>query len=125
MMFQRFHLSPGFVMYGMTHGWDLAFMACRSTVELDRAAMLAAIAELTQAIHHLHRLPDNPRPTYGTTSSDRTSLMGEQGVVVMVEAYQPFASKVTLTASERHSHVLLMRTLNNFGLAGGGCGWAT
>ena len=40
----------------------------------------------------------------------------------MDEAYQPFASKTWLTrireAPERHGHVLLMRTLSKFGLAG-------
>ena len=36
----------------------------------------------------------------------------------MDEAYQPFASAHTSTGSPRTSHVLLMRTLSKFGLAG-------
>jgi histidinol-phosphate aminotransferase len=44
---------------------------------------------------------------------------GEQGgLLVMDEAYQPFASKSYINRIARHSHVLLMRTLSKFGLAG-------
>jgi histidinol-phosphate aminotransferase len=40
------------------------------------------------------------------------------GLVVMDEAYQPFASQTYMDHITRHSHVLLMRTLSKFGLAG-------
>jgi histidinol-phosphate aminotransferase len=44
------------------------------------------------------------------------------GLVVIDEAYQPFSSKSYLDVIRcnpaRHSHVLLMRTLSKFGLAG-------
>ncbi len=44
------------------------------------------------------------------------------GIVVVDEAYQPFASRTWLDAiraqPQRNSHVLLMRTLSKFGLAG-------
>jgi histidinol-phosphate aminotransferase len=51
------------------------------------------------------------------------ALQGELGgLVVMDEAYQPFASRSWITpirrAPEKHQHVLLMRTLSKFGLAG-------
>ena len=36
----------------------------------------------------------------------------------MDEAYQPFASKSYIERLEKHNHVLLMRTLSKFGLAG-------
>ena len=36
----------------------------------------------------------------------------------MDEAYQPFASKSYIDRITRHTHVLLMRTLSKFGLAG-------
>jgi histidinol-phosphate aminotransferase len=36
----------------------------------------------------------------------------------MDEAYQPFASRSYMDCITRHSHVLLMRTLSKFGLAG-------
>jgi histidinol-phosphate aminotransferase len=37
---------------------------------------------------------------------------------VIDEAYQPFASRSYIDRLRRHSHVLLMRTLSKFGLAG-------
>jgi len=40
------------------------------------------------------------------------------GLVVMDEAYQPFASRDSLARLKRHDHVLLMRTMSKFGLAG-------
>jgi histidinol-phosphate aminotransferase len=51
------------------------------------------------------------------------TAVGEQGgLVVLDEAYQPFSSKTyldTIRANpDAHQHVLLMRTLSKFGLAG-------
>jgi histidinol-phosphate aminotransferase len=40
------------------------------------------------------------------------------GLVVIDEAYQPFASRTYLDRVTKHEHVLLMRTLSKFGLAG-------
>jgi histidinol-phosphate aminotransferase len=45
--------------------------------------------------------------------------VGEHGgLVVIDEAYQPFATKSYADRLTRHSHVLLLRTLSKFGLAG-------
>ena len=45
--------------------------------------------------------------------------MGEQGgLVVFDEAYQPFSSRTWMDRVARHDHVLVMRTLSKFGLAG-------
>jgi aspartate/methionine/tyrosine aminotransferase len=53
---------------------------------------------------------------------ERHRRQGAQGgLVVMDEAYQPFASRswIDPRAARRHArHVLLMRTLSKFGLAG-------
>ena len=38
--------------------------------------------------------------------------------MVIDEAYQPFAARDSLARLERHPHVLLMRTMSKFGLAG-------
>jgi histidinol-phosphate aminotransferase len=40
------------------------------------------------------------------------------GLVVIDEAYQPFASRSYIDRVVRHGHVLIMRTLSKFGLAG-------
>jgi histidinol-phosphate aminotransferase len=45
--------------------------------------------------------------------------VGEQdGLVVFDEAYQPFASRSWMARMAAHPHVLVLRTLSKFGLAG-------
>ena len=114
---------PGFVMYAMSAQLQgLAFHGVPLTAdfELDEAAMLAAIADCKPSIVYL-AYPNNPT---GTLWNDEVienivEAQGAQGgLVVMDEAYQPFASKSYIDRLARHSHVLLMRTLSKFGLAG-------
>ena len=115
--------TPGFVMYAMSAQLQgLAFHGVPLTAdfELDEAAMLAAIAEHKPSIVYL-AYPNNPT---GNLWNDETIekivlAQGAQGgLVVMDEAYQPFASKSYMDRITRHTHVLLMRTLSKFGLAG-------
>ena len=114
---------PGFVMYGMSAQLQgLAFHGVPLTAnfELDEAAMLAAIAEHRPAITYL-AYPNNPTANLwdDTVIENIVNAVGVQGgLVVMDEAYQPFASKSYIDRIGRHSHVLLMRTLSKFGLAG-------
>ncbi len=118
---------PGFVMYAMSAQLQgLAFHGVPLTddFELDEPAMLAAIREHRPALVYL-AYPNNPS---GNLWNDQSiariiDLQAEQsGLVVMDEAYQPFASRSWLARMraepERHGHVLLMRTLSKFGLAG-------
>ena len=114
---------PGFVMYAMSAQLQgLAFHGVPLTAdfELDEAAMLAALAEHKPSIVYL-AYPNNPT---GNLWNDAViekiiEAQGAQGgLVVMDEAYQPFASKSYIDRLARHSHVLLMRTLSKFGLAG-------
>ena len=118
---------PGFVMYAMSAQLQgLAFHGVPLTAdfELDLPAMLAAIAAHRPAIVYL-AYPNNPTANLWDDDAIEAIIaaQGAQGgLVVMDEAYQPFASKTWLTrirqAPERHGHVLLMRTLSKFGLAG-------
>ena len=114
---------PGFVMYGMSAQLQgLAFHGVPLTAdfELDETAMLAAIALYSPAITYL-AYPNNPTANLWNDAVIENIIhaVGQQGgLVVMDEAYQPFASKSYLGRIERHSHVLLMRTLSKFGLAG-------
>ena len=88
--------------------------------ELDEAAMLAAIAEHKPSITYL-AYPNNPTANLWDDAviENIINAVGEQGgLVVIDEAYQPFASKSYAGRMARHSHVLLMRTLSKFGLAG-------
>jgi len=118
---------PGFVMYAMSaqlQGLDFVGVPLAPDFELDEAAMLAAIAEHRPAITYI-AYPNNPTATLWDEGavqriSDAVAAVG--GIVVMDEAYQPFASRTWIDRMRaepaRNRHVLLMRTLSKFGLAG-------
>ena len=114
---------PGFVMYGMSaqlQGLKFIGVPLTADFELDEAAMLAAIAEHKPAITYL-AYPNNPTANLWDDAviENIINAVGQQGgLVVMDEAYQPFASKSYINRITQHRHVLLMRTLSKFGLAG-------
>ena len=114
---------PGFVMYAMSaqlQGLQFVGVPLNADFELDEAAMLAAIAEHRPAITYL-AYPNNPTANLWNDAAIEKIIVavGEQGgLVVMDEAYQPFASKSYIDRIAGYSHVLLLRTLSKFGLAG-------
>ena len=118
---------PGFVMYAMSaqlQGLKFVGVDLTADFELDLPAMLAVIAEHKPAITYL-AYPNNPTANLWDEQSmaEIIAKVGEQGgLVVLDEAYQPFSSKTyldTIRANPAaHQHVLLMRTLSKFGLAG-------
>ena len=114
---------PGFVMYAMSAQLQgLAFHGVPLTpdFELDEAAMLAAIANHRPAITYI-AYPNNPTANlWNDAVIERIveAARAVDGLVVIDEAYQPFASRSYIDRIARHRHVLLMRTLSKFGLAG-------
>jgi histidinol-phosphate aminotransferase len=114
---------PGFVMYAMSAQLQgLAFHGVPLTAdfELDRAAMLDAMAAHRPSIVYL-AYPNNPTANLWDDETIEVIVQAQGahgGLVVMDEAYQPFASRSYIDRIARHSHVLLMRTLSKFGLAG-------
>jgi len=114
---------PGFVMYAMSAQLQgLAFHGVPLTAdfELDETAMLAAIAAHKPSIVYL-AYPNNPTGNLWNDEAIEKIVLAQGaqgGLVVMDEAYQPFASKSYIERMARHPHVLLMRTLSKFGLAG-------
>ncbi|WP_309678500.1 histidinol-phosphate transaminase [Polaromonas sp.] len=114
---------PGFVMYAMSaqlQGLKFIGVPLTADFELDEAAMLAAIAEHQPSITYL-AYPNNPTANLWDDAviEKIIAALGQQGgLVVMDEAYQPFSSKSYIDRITRHGHVLLMRTLSKFGLAG-------
>ena len=118
---------PGFVMYGMSaqlQGLGFTGVALTPDFELDAVAMEAAIAQHRPAITYI-AYPNNPTATLWDDAAVLRTIdaAGAQGgIVVIDEAYQPFASRTWLDRMRaepaRHGHVLLMRTLSKFGLAG-------
>ncbi len=114
---------PGFVMYGISaqlQGLKFIGVPLTADFELDEAAMLAAIAEHKPSITYL-AYPNNPTANLWDDAAIEKIIeaVGRQGgLVVMDEAYQPFSSKSYIDRITRHGHVLLMRTMSKFGLAG-------
>lgn len=118
---------PGFVMYAMSaqlQGLKFVGVDLTAEFELDLPAMLAAIAQHKPAITYL-AYPNNPSANLwdGSAMAQIIAAAGAiGGLVVLDEAYQPFSSKTYLDTirakPDSHQHVLLMRTLSKFGLAG-------
>ena len=119
--------EPGFVMYAMSarlQGLDFVGVPLTPDFELDEQSMLAAIEQHQPAIVYI-AYPNNPTANLWRDGAiaNIIALQGSQGgLVVMDEAYQPFAARSWIdpmrAAPEKHQHVLLMRTMSKFGLAG-------
>lgn len=118
---------PGFVMYAMSaqlQGLDFVGVPLTADFELDVPAMLAALQAHQPAIVYL-AYPNNPTATLWRQDdmAQVIAAAADQGSIVVVdEAYQPFSSHSYITPiianPEQHTHVVLMRTLSKFGLAG-------
>jgi histidinol-phosphate aminotransferase len=111
---------PGFVMYEMSAKLQgLKFVGVPTTpdFELDLPAMLAAVREHKPAIVYL-AYPNNPTANLWNDAAIDAIIEAAPGLVVMDEAYQPFASRDSMERLKRFDHVLLMRTMSKFGLAG-------
>jgi histidinol-phosphate aminotransferase len=114
---------PGFVMYAMSaalQGVRFVGVDLRPDFELDEAAMLAAIETHRPSLLYL-AYPNNPTANlWDDAVIDRciAAMARVEGLVVMDEAYQPFAARDSMQRLLRHPHVLLMRTMSKFGLAG-------
>lgn len=119
--------APGFVYYAMAaqqHGLRYVGVDLDGEFQLREQAMLAAIAQHSPAVTFL-AYPNNPTATLwdeGAVGRIVDAAGAQGGIVVMDEAYQPFASRSWIDRMRaepgRHRHVLLMRTLSKFGLAG-------
>jgi histidinol-phosphate aminotransferase len=114
---------PGFVMYQMSaqlRGLNFVGVPLTPDFELDELAMLAAIEEHRPALTYI-AYPNNPTANLfdeGIVERIVAAVGRQQGLVVFDEAYQPFSSRTWLPRLGRHEHVLVMRTLSKFGLAG-------
>jgi histidinol-phosphate aminotransferase len=119
---------PGFVMYAMSaqlQGLRFVGVPLTADFELDEGAMLDAIAREKPAIVFL-AYPNNPTANLWDDAviEKIVEAQGAQGgLVVIDEAYQPFAGRSYIDRVARHGHVLLMRTLSKFGLAGARLGY--
>ena len=111
---------PGFVMYEMSaklQGLKFVGVPLTPDFELDGPAMLAAVREHQPALLYL-AYPNNPTANLWDDDVIDAIIEAAPGLVVIDEAYQPFAARDSLERLRRHEHVLLMRTMSKFGLAG-------
>ena len=111
---------PGFVMYEMSaklQGLNFIGVDLTPDFELDGKAMLQAIDQHQPSIIYI-AYPNNPTAKLWDDDVIARIIAAAPGLVVIDEAYQPFSSRSYIDRLARHDHVLLMRTLSKFGLAG-------
>jgi len=116
---------PGFVMYAMSAqfaGLGFVGVPLRADFTLDREAMLAAMAEHQPAIIYL-AYPNNPTGNLFDAADMEAIVRAAQGpvcqsLVVVDEAYQPFAQESWMPRLSEFGNLLVMRTVSKLGLAG-------
>jgi histidinol-phosphate aminotransferase len=123
---------PGFVMYEMSaqmQGLDFVGVPLTPDFELDEVAMLVEIKKHKPAITYI-AYPNNPTSNLWDADAIKNIIAACKsygGLVAMDEAYLPFSSSTWLDEirayPDTNSHVLLMRTLSKFGLAGARLGY--
>jgi histidinol-phosphate aminotransferase len=112
---------PSFVMYDISArlagspfiGVDLK----ADTFALDRQAMLEAIDRHQPAVVFL-AFPNNPTGNAFAEDDVLAVLHAAPGLVIIDEAYQPFAANTWMHRLPDHPNMLVMRTVSKLGLAG-------
>jgi len=113
---------PGFVMYAISAqyaGMDFVGVPLKPDFSLDKAAMLAAIAEHKPSVVYL-AYPNNPTANLydENVMVDIIRAVGDTGIVVVDEAYQPFAQASFMHRLPEFPNLVVMRTVSKLGLAG-------
>jgi histidinol-phosphate aminotransferase len=113
---------PGFVMYEMSAkfaGLEFIGVPLKADFSLDKEAMLDAIARHRPAITYL-AYPNNPTGNL-FHAEDMAAIMqavSDTGIVIVDEAYQPFAQQTFMGRLPEFSNMVVMRTVSKLGLAG-------
>lgn len=112
--------EPTFVMYRLIAtfcGLDYHGVPLGEDFELDVDAFTAAIAAHDPAVIFL-AWPNNPTGTLWPRRDVERIIEAAPGLVVIDEAYQPFAGDSFVGDLGRWPHVAVLRTLSKLGLAG-------
>jgi histidinol-phosphate aminotransferase len=113
--------DPTFVMYRqLSLSLSLNYTSIpllAGTFELDLPAMLTAIEQHKPAIIFL-AYPNNPTGNLFNEQSIREIVKATDGLVIIDEAYSPFAGASFINKLDQFENVLVMRTLSKLGLAG-------
>ncbi|MFM0138905.1 histidinol-phosphate transaminase [Caballeronia grimmiae] len=112
---------PGFVMYQMSAafaGLEFVGVPLNADFTLNADALVAAIDEHAPALIYL-AYPNNPTGTlYDDADIERVIAAAGRSLVVIDEAYQPFAEKTWMPRAAEFDNVVVMRTVSKLGLAG-------
>jgi histidinol-phosphate aminotransferase len=114
---------PGFVMYAISaqlNRCTFVGVPLKPDFSLDLTAMLTAITQHQPVILFLAN-PNNPTGNAWSSSDIEACIAAMQvhgGLVVIDEAYQPFADSSWLPRLGESPNVVLVRTLSKLGLAG-------
>lgn len=113
--------APGFVMYKqLSDSLGLRYHAIPLLAEnfgLDLSAMLAIIAEHQPSVIFI-AYPNNPTGNLFSTEDIIAILNVSRGLVVLDEAYAPFANASFMGQLKNYDNLLVMRTVSKLGLAG-------
>ncbi|SDV51280.1 histidinol-phosphate transaminase [Chitinasiproducens palmae] len=112
---------PGFVMYKMAAQFanqTFVGVPLRADLSLDTEAMLAAIERERPALIYL-AYPNNPTGgLFDDAAMETLIAAAPDSLVVIDEAYQPFAEKTWIDRVPRYENVAVLRTVSKLGLAG-------
>lgn len=113
--------DPGFVMYkqlslclGLSYH---AIPLLADSFDLDLPAMLATIEQHQPSVIFL-AYPNNPTGNLFSEASIRDIIKNAKGLVVIDEAYAPFADASFIDSLGQYANLLVMRTVSKLGLAG-------
>ncbi|MGE0797749.1 MAG: histidinol-phosphate transaminase [Lautropia sp.] len=116
---------PSFVMYQVTSQLlRLPFVGVplAPSFALDRGAMLAAISRHRPALIFLAD-PNNPTGNAFDVADVEAVLQAAPGLVVLDEAYEPFAAGNWMARLAQYPNLAVLRTLSKLGLAGARLGF--
>jgi histidinol-phosphate aminotransferase len=111
---------PAFPMYKMSaifNRLNFVGVSLRSDFSLDMPATLAAIAEHKPALTWL-AYPNNPTGNIYADHEVDAIIRAAPGLVVVDEAYQPFAKRSYLHRIDEFENLVVMRTFSKIGFAG-------
>jgi histidinol-phosphate aminotransferase len=112
--------DPSFVMYkqlSQSLGLNYLGVPLLGSFDLDLPAMLQAVEQHQPALIFL-AYPNNPTGNLFDEQSIREIIRTTRGLVVIDEAYAPFADASFLSSLGQYDNLLVMRTLSKLGLAG-------
>ncbi|HAI97044.1 MAG: histidinol-phosphate transaminase [Cycloclasticus sp.] len=112
--------TPSFVMYRhIATSLSLPFVSVplNGDFSLDVPTMISEIERHDPAVIFL-AYPNNPTANLFHDEDIRAILNAANGLVVIDEAYQPFARKSFLNRVSEHENLIVLRTVSKLGLAG-------